>query len=182
MLSILSGCHSPEKIVTSEVRQGLNSLSAQFSTGEYKNDANAKFTLQIANPDQELQVIPIPWYYPEESTNETEITKMKVTANLDDNTIIEPGLSVLDLTKENPIKVKKADGSIKNYIIRGERKKSNKCAIINFTLNTPEISGVIDQDNKTISLITVDQLGMSTASVAISAHASISPDPTVARD
>ncbi|MDD3300375.1 MAG: DUF5018 domain-containing protein [Bacteroidales bacterium] len=182
LLTILSSCHSPEKVIPAEVRQGLNSLSAQFSAGEFKNDANAKFTLQVTNPDADVLVIPVPWYYPEESTNETEITKMKITANLDDNTFIEPGLSVMDLTKENPVKVTKGDGSVKNYMIRGERVKSNKCAIINFSLNTPELTGVIDQDNKTISLITIDDLGLSTASVAISPHSTITPDPSAERD
>ncbi|MDP3436801.1 MAG: DUF5018 domain-containing protein [Bacteroidales bacterium] len=182
LLTILSGCHKPEVLVPLEVRQGLNSLSAQFSDGEFKNDANAKFTLQISNPDITDLVIPIPWFYPVESTNPTEITKMKVSANLDDNTFIEPGLAVMDLTKQNPIKVTKADGTVKSYRISGVRTKSNKCAIINFTLNTPSITGVIDEDAKSISLITIDNLGMSTASIAVSAHATISPDPSVPRD
>lgn len=182
LLTILSGCHKPEVLVPLEVRQGLNSLSAQFSDGEFKNDANAKFTLQISNPDITDLVIPIPWFYPVESTNPTEITKMKVSANLDDNTFVEPGLAVMDLTKQNPITVTKADGSVKTYRISGMRTKSNKCAIINFTLNTPSIGGVIDEDAKSISLITIDNLGMSTASIAVSAHATISPDPSVPRD
>lgn len=182
LLATLSGCHKPEKLVPAEVRQGLNSVSAQFSAGEFKNDANAKFTKQISNPDQEEILISVPWFYPEESTNQTEITKMKISANLDDNTFIEPALSVMDLTKKNYITVKRADGSVKKYYITGERKKSDKCAIINFTLTTPSITGVIDHDSKTISLITVDNLGMSTASIAVSPHATISPDPSVPRD
>ncbi|HBG24350.1 MAG TPA: hypothetical protein DDX10_04715 [Rikenellaceae bacterium] len=182
LLTILSGCHKPEVLVPLEVRQGLNSLSAQFSDGEFKNDANAKFTLQISNPDITDLVIPVPWFYPVESTNPTDITKMKISANLDDNTFIEPGLAVMDLTKQNPITVTKADGTVKSYRISGVRTKSNKCAIINFTLNTPSITGVIDEDAKSISLITIDNLGMSTASIAISAHATISPDPSVPRD
>src|SRR3989339_1368767 len=83
LLTILSGCHKPEVLVPLEVRQGLNSLSAQFSDGEFKNDANAKFTLQISNPDITDLVIPVPWFYPVESTNPTDITKMKISANLD---------------------------------------------------------------------------------------------------
>ena len=62
LLTILSSCHSPEKVIPAEVRQGLNSLSAQFSAGEFKNDANAKFTLQVTNPEADVLVIPVPWY------------------------------------------------------------------------------------------------------------------------
>ena len=99
LLTILSGCHKPEKLVPTEVRQGLNSISAQFAEGELKNDANAKFTLQITNPDAKAIVITVPWDYPEESTNQTSITKMKITANLDYNTLIDPPLTVMALTQ-----------------------------------------------------------------------------------
>lgn len=179
---IVSNCHKPEKIVPSEVRQGINSVSAQFSMGDFKNDANAKFTTQIDNPDVQEIFISVPWFYPEESTNETEISQMKITANIDDNTFIEPALGVMDLSKKNNIKVKRADGSIKEYHITGARVKSNKCAIISFTLNTPLMNGVIDHDSKIISLISVDDLGPSTASVILSPHATISPDPSSIND
>ncbi len=182
LLTILGSCHKPEKLVPTEVRQGLNSISAQFAEGELKNDANAKFTLQITNPEAAEIVIPIPWFYPEESTNQTNITKMKITANLDDNTFIDPPLTVMDLTKQHSITVTKGDGTVKTYKVTGERRKSSKCAILNFTLNTPSLNGVIDESAKTISLITIDNLGMSTASVTLSPHSTISPDPTVPRD
>ncbi len=178
ILTVLSSCHKPEEIVPTEVRQGINSVSAQFADGEFKNDAGAKFTKVISNPEQETIVIPVPWYYPEESTNETNITRMKVTANLDDNTFIEPGLSVMDLTTQNSITLTKGDGTTKSYIITGERVKSNKCSILTFSLDSPQLNGVIDHDAGTISFITLDDLGSTTASFAISPHASISPDPS----
>ncbi|MDD3034905.1 MAG: DUF5018 domain-containing protein [Bacteroidales bacterium] len=181
LLGIMSGCHKPEIPVAKDADQGLNSVSAQFATGEYKNDANAKFTVQVTNPDQEEILIPIPWNYPEETDNNTEITNMRITANLDDNVSVDPPLSSMDLTKKNYITVTKADGTKKGYYITGERRKSSKCAISSFVLANPLIVGVIDEDAKTISLISVDDLGMSTAEVSISSHATISPDPSVAR-
>ena len=181
LLGIMSGCHKPEIPVAKDADQGINSVSAQFATGEYKSDANAKFTVQVTNPDQEEILIPIPWNYPEETDNNTEITNMRITANLDDNVTIDPPLSSMDLTKKNYITVTKADGTKKGYYITGERRKSNKCAISSFVLANPLIVGVIDEDAKTISLISVDNLGTSTADVSISPHATISPDPSVAR-
>ena len=181
LLGIMSGCHKPEIPVAKEADQGINSVSAQFAAGEYKNDANAKFTVQVTNPDQEEILIPIPWNYPEETDNNTEITNMRITANLDDNVSIDPPLSSMDLTKKNYITVTKVDGTKKGYYITGERRKSSKCAISSFVLANPLIVGVIDEDAKTISLISVDNLGMSTADVSISSHATISPDPSVAR-
>jgi len=181
LLGIMSGCHKPEIPVAKEADQGINSVSAQFAAGEYKNDANAKFTVQVTNPDQEEILIPIPWNYPEETDNNTEISNMRITANLDDNVSIDPPLSSMDLTKKNYITVTKVDGTKKGYYITGERRKSNKCAISSFVLANPLIVGVIDEDAKTISLISVDNLGTSTADVSISPHATISPDPSVAR-
>ena len=181
LLSVLSGCHKPEELVSTDVRQGINSVSAQFTVGEFKDDANAKFRILITDPTQEEIKVLIPWNYPEDSNNDTEITKMKITANLDDNSKIEPGLGVMDLTKKNYITVTNVDGTKKGYYITGERRKSNKCAITNFTLSNPALTGVIDEDKKIISLISIDNLGTSTALGSISSHATISPDPSLAR-
>lgn len=181
LLMVMSGCHKPEELVPTEVRQAINSVSAQFAEGDYKTDANAKFTVQVSDPSKEEIMIPVPWNYPEDTDNPTEITKMRISANLDDNCTIEPGLSTMDLTKKNYITVTNSDGTKKAYYIIGERRKSNKCAIINFTLDTPLLTGVIDEDKKVISLISVDALGTSAATIAVSPHATITPDPSVAR-
>lgn len=181
LLTVLSGCHDPEELISTDVRQGINSVSAQFTEGEFKSDANAKFTIQITDPAKEEIKVLVPWNYPEDTDNDTEITKMRITANLDDNCFIEPGLGVMDLTQKNYITVTNADGTKKSYYITGERRKSSKCAITNFTLGEPTLTGVIDEDKKAIALITTDDLGTSTALISVSPHATISPDPTVAR-
>jgi hypothetical protein len=182
LLGILGGCHKPQELVPSEVRQGINSITASFAAGEYKLDQNAKFTAQITDPASEEIMVAVPWYYPEESTNETDITSMRMSANLDDNCFIEPGLSIMDLTKKNYVTFRNADGTTKKYYITGERRKSNKCEILNFSLANPSLNGVIDKDAKTISLITIDELGTSAAAIQVSAHATITPDPSVPRD
>lgn len=181
LLILVGGCHKPEQIVPTDVRQGINSVSATFSSGEYKLDANAKFTTQLESSHGEEILVVVPWNYPQESDNETSITSMKITANLDNNCVIDPPLGVMDLTKKNYITVINSDGSKKQYYITGERRKSDKCAISSFTLDSPAMNGVIDEDTKTISLISIDDLGVSTAAVTLSPHATISPDPTVAR-
>ena len=43
----LGGCHEPDELTPSVVDQGLNTISAQFATGEYKNDPLAKFTAAV---------------------------------------------------------------------------------------------------------------------------------------
>ena len=175
----LGGCHEPDELTPSVVDQWLNTISAQFATGEYKNDPLAKFTAAVTE-GQERIVIDVPYYYPENSSNTTSITQMRVTANLDDNCFITPMLGVLDLTKENWFTLTRVDGSKRNFCVTGNIKKSDKCEIISFATDEPAIQGVIDNDRNTISLITVDDLSSVTAQVILSPHATISPDPAVA--
>ena len=68
----LGGCHEPDELTPSVVDQGLNTISAQFATGEYKNDPLAKFTAAVTE-GQERIVIDVPYYYPENSSNTTSI-------------------------------------------------------------------------------------------------------------
>lgn len=173
----LGGCHEPDELTPSGVGQGLNSVSAQFATGEYKNDPMAKFTA-TPTEGQERIVIDIPYYYPENSTNTTSITEMRVTANLDDNCFITPMLGTLDLTEEHWFTLTRADGTKSKFCITGNIKKSDKCEIISFATDEPAIQGVVDNDNNTIALISADDLSSVTAQVSLSPHATISPDPT----
>ena len=71
----LGGCHEPDELTPSVVDQGLNTISAQFATGEYKNDPLAKFTAAVTE-GQERIVIDVPYYYPENSSNTTPITQI----------------------------------------------------------------------------------------------------------
>ena len=38
---LAAGCHEPEELIPSTVGAGLNSVTAQFASGEYKDDAQA---------------------------------------------------------------------------------------------------------------------------------------------
>lgn len=180
-LLCLGGCHEPDELTPSDTGLGLNSISAQFSTGEYKNDPLAKFTATPTEGEERI-VIDIPYYYPENSTNTTSITEMRVTANLDDNCFITPRLGTLDLTQENWFTLTRADGSKRDFCVTGNIKKSDKCEIISFATDEPSIQGVIDNDRNTISLISADDLSAVTAQATLSPHATISPDPAEVHD
>ena len=56
--------------------------------------------------------------------------------------------------------------------------RSDKCAIHAFMASPGELTGIIDEDNKTISLVTADDLSTATAEMTLSPHATISPDPS----
>lgn len=182
-LLMLSSCHKPQFVEPTADRQGITSLSAIFTFGPFVDAEVAR--LQITDPDAERYVIPIPFYYPEASFDETEVymTKVRVQAELQPNCTIEPGLGehLLDLTKENWFTYTNAQGESRPICITGERVKSNKCELISFALTEPAFTGVIDKTTKKVMIITADELLSCTATAQVSAHATISPDPAEAR-
>ena len=180
--TVAAACHQPEYVEPTADRQGITSLVAYFAFGPYEGQELGR--LEIADPDVDRYVIPIPWYFPETSDDITTpyMTKVRVRASLQANCKIEPALSVLDLTEENHFRYTDATGTTRDIVISGERVKSNKCELISFTLKRPSLNGVIDKASKTVSLITANDLSVGEASVTLSAHATISPDPAEAHN
>lgn len=182
-LLTLASCQKPQFVEPTADRQGITSLTAIFTFGPFMDSEVAK--LSITDPNAERYVIPIPFYYPEASFDETTpyMTKVRVQAELQPNCTIEPSLGdqLLDLTEENWFTYTNAQGDSRPICITGERVKSNKCELISFALVEPDLAGVIDKAAKTVTLITVDDLAACQAKAQISAHATISPDPAEIR-
>jgi hypothetical protein len=175
---MMSSCESPEYVDPTADRQGITSLTAYFTSGDYVDKEAVAYS--IANDASTTDyVIPVPWYYPEESDNETTsyMSAMKVVAIIANNCMIDPPISVLDLTKKNYFTFTNPDGSTRQISISGQRTKSSKCAIKTFSASPGDLTGVIDEDSKTISLVTMADLSECTAVVTLDAHATISPDP-----
>ena len=182
-LLTLASCQKPQFVEPTADRQGITSLTAIFTFGPFMDSEVAK--LSITDPNAERYVIPIPFYYPEASFDETTpyMTKVRVQAELQPNCTIEPSLGdqLLDLTQENWFTYTNAQGDSRPICITGERVKSDKCELISFAIKDPALTGVIDKAAKTVTLITVDDLAACVASAQISAHATISPDPAEVR-
>lgn len=172
----LTSCESPEKVAPSVERQGLTSLTAIFTSGPFNNQQLARLDVGENFPDR--LVIPVPFYYPVTSDDETTpyMNNVRVRAELAPNCRIDPPLTVLDLTRETPFTFTDAQGNKKNFVITGERVKSNACELISFSIEEPALSGVIDKATKTVSVITAENLEEVLASVEVSAHATVSPD------
>lgn len=173
LLTFLGGCHQPDELLPSVSREGINSITATFS------DGTGQFTGYITEGSNQI-VIPIPYYYPESSDNQvatTQLSNMRITANLDDNVTVSPSLLYLDLTKDNAITVTDQLKQQKQYTIRGEIRKSNACLIEEFKLPSLGMTGVINEAAKTISLIAIGDLVPALGELTMSYHASVSPDP-----
>lgn len=185
LIAVMSGCQSPDKLISTEVKNGINSVTLMFAEGEFKEDAVASFSTVVDPQKEEIRII-IPWYYPLNSDKQItaeSIKKMRVMANLDDNSSITPKLGVWDMTKEHPISVRLGDGTVKKYRIVAEIQKLNLCSITSFDITAPvEVKGAIDETTKEIALITIDDLSAAKAVVSLAPHATISPNPASALD
>ena len=172
-LCLITGCQQPDDLIPPVARMGFNSIIASFE------DGTGEFTGTTPETGNEV-IIPIPYFYPESSTNqvtEAMLKNMRVRANLDDNVIIDPPLLFMDLTKDNVIMVTDPRKEKKQYTIKAAILRSNACEIEEFEIPSLGLSGIINEVDKTISLLTLDELEPAVASVRLSYHASISPDP-----
>lgn len=179
---ILSGCEQVEDLTPSVSRYGINSLNASFY-GDESSENN--FSSEI-NYDNNVITIVFPYNYPRTSNNVLTmdaLKKVRVVANLDDNVTITPPLLYMDLTKENFITVTDQTKTKRDYKVVAEIRKSAEARITDFSINSLGISGIVDEENKTISLISIEDIGELLAEVSISHGATISPDPrTIAID
>lgn len=176
LILLFVGCQQVEDLTPSVSRQGINSITASFYGDESSDNA---FTSEI---DYENGIITIvfPYNYPLMSENVltlNDLTNVRVEANLDDNVTISPPLLYMDLTKENFITVTDQSKNKKDYKVVAEIRKSAEVRITDYTLTTLGMSGIIDEDNKIISLIYIEDIGESLAEISLSHGATISPDP-----
>ena len=174
---LVAACHKPEYVEPTADRQGITSLTAYFTSGKFVDQEMGR--LEVDDPNLDRYVIPIPWFFPENSDDITTpyMLKVRVRATLQANCKLSPALTILDLTEENHFTYTDATGASRDIIITGERVKSNKCELISFTLKQPMLNGVVDKTKKTVSLITAKDLSVAEATAMVSAHATISPDP-----
>lgn len=182
LLAVVSSCHKPEFIESTADRQGLTSLTAIFTFGPFCDQEMAK--LIVEDDTEEYFIIPVPFYYPETSDDETAsyMTKVRVQAELQPNFKIEPALTLLDLTEENWFKYTDPKGNSREICITGRRVRSSAKEILSFSLDNPSVSGIIDKEKHHILLPTRDDVSAAKASVLLSAHAKISPDPKATHD
>ena len=175
-LMSISACHSPEEFNPTVERNIINNLTASFPDDD--SDDNS-FTSEIDYTNHVITVV-FPYNYPKLSDNVlrlSDLKKMRVIADLDNNVYVYPTLLFMDMTKDNFITVKDQTGASTEYKVVAEIRKSNECAITKFNITSLGLSGIINESTKTISLISLESIGEVLADISISHGATISPDP-----
>ena len=169
----LSACHKPEYIPSSADRQGLTSLTAILVDGPYAGQELARFT--ITDPEASLLEIPIPYYYPESSNDETLIymMKLRVQAELQPNFTISPKLGVLDLTEVNTFTLTDPTGKSREIQITGKRVKPASCALLSLMVEEVKTSGVVYEADSKILIPYLEDLSAVHVTCQVSPHATI---------
>jgi hypothetical protein len=183
-LFAISGCQTPDELLPPAAQFEINSVTAYFtdSDGNILDEENGKFTALITEGNYDI-VIPIPFYYPEESDNPVTtamLSKMRMRADLAANVIVEPPLLFLDLNETHTITVTTQKKEKLQYTIRGEIRRSSACAIEEFAIPAADLTGIVTENTKIISLLTPETIAPSTATIVLSPHATINPDPRTA--
>jgi hypothetical protein len=175
LMLAINSCQKPDELLPSVSRNGVNSITATFE------DGTGSFTgYPVEGSD--VIVIPVPYYFPESSDNVTPaslLNKMRVVANLDDNVTVSPAILYMDLSQDNVITVTDQLKQKKTYKVRGEIRKSSACSIEEFKIPSLGLTGIINEDTKTIAIIAAGTLQPALASYRLSYHATVSPDPAV---
>lgn len=174
MAVLTQSCHDPKELVSNGDPNGILKVTAKFVDDESAENTFDSFI----DYDNHTITVRFPMYYPRESFNELkpeDISNVRLTASLSNNTTIEPALTTLDLSKTNYITVKNPQGIKTRYAVKGEIVPLWECDLLEIELSdgTP---GIIDEKNHVVTLVATDALEPQTAIVKYSPHATLSPD------
>lgn len=169
-----AACHQPEYVAPTANRQGLTSLSAIIVDGEFAGQELARLT--VTEPEASRFEIPIPFYYPEVSNNETlfYMIKLRVQAELQPNWKISPRLGVLDLTEEHDFTLTDPSGNSRTITISASRVKSSSCSLLALMVEDYKTSCVIYEESSKILIPYLGDLSSVTVTGQASPHSKIS--------
>lgn len=185
VVAVMTSCHKPEYVPSTAERQGITSLTAYFTTGDFVDQMMAKLSLEEDDVDNERYVIPVPWFYPEETDNKTDIamTRARIRAEIAPNCKIDPPLTILDLKEENPFVFTDSKGQEHNIIITGKRVKSSNAYALTFDIVSPVfVEGFVNEEASEIYLFTEDDLSNCTAESTPNRHSTVKTDLKVPKN
>lgn len=182
VLLLAAGCQKPHELISQREGTGINSITASFP-GDDSMDNSFKGEIDMENHVINI-VFPYNWpILSDEVLSEEKLKRVRMNANLENNVVIEPALLFMDLTQENHITV--IDNSARTrteYTVVAEIRKSAECSLSQFNISSMGLSGVINDKELTVSIITPEIIGeqiLAQDDVIISHGAVMTPDPRV---
>ena len=173
----VTSCHSPEELGSDIQREGINSITASFPNDDSSENS---FKGEIDYTNHSITFV-FPYNYPKLSDNvlpTSALKRVRLSASLANNVSVTPPLLYMDLTQDNYITVKdQTSGTSIEFKVIGEIRKSNECSITKFDIPAIGLLGVINENEKTISLVTIDNVGEQIANIDISHGATCNPNP-----
>lgn len=172
-LLMAASCHKPEYVEPTADRQGLTSLTAIITFGPYAEQELGRLT--VTDPDAQLYEIPIPFYYPVASNDETLIylTNVRIQAELQPNYKLSPTLGVVDLTEENWYTLTDPSGNAREICITGKRVKPSDCALLSLMVEDVKTSAVVYDETDRILIPYLEDLSAVKVTAQVSPHAKI---------
>lgn len=157
--------------------EGITSVTARFTQGEYASDPSAVFT---AIPDASGNILlEIPWFYPTDSDNEVNpewLKSLRVNAAMQPGVFVKPGFGLMDLTSSNSFTATDPTGRTRTFSVKAEIVKLSGCQIESFriTSNQTDYDAIINHDKNTLSIITTDsELPVDNLVYRLSDHATL---------
>lgn len=174
MLLVGWGCQKPDTYEKSS-QTIISNFQATLSNG------SGSFIAEGEAPYGDTIKLIVPYYYPETSSIETTVDALIVSATLPNSATVSPKLGLMDLTQPIEITVTASNNDVVHHILKAERRKSDKATIEQFTLASG-LEAAINETDKKVYLITLDDIPKQTATVVLAPHATISPDPSIPLD
>ena len=112
----MCACEKPDDNISAP-RFGITGITAQFADESISTE---QFTSSQEPPYGDTIRIQFPKYFPRNTLQPIDITRMRITATLPVNVKIRPKLTIMDLTKHNTIEVLNNDGTVDKHVITGE--------------------------------------------------------------
>lgn len=164
-----------------------------------KDNAISNFMIQIPGkegwffptstaPYGDTIKIDIPYTYPVESDDVTDLSKLRVQAIIPDGAVISPSLGMIDCSSAFETFVRASNGDVKKYVIKANLKKSSEKDILKFTLpGLDNLEAIVEKDKGKVGIMIplewpVDTLNSQNAVIELSPKATISPDPAEKHD
>lgn len=145
---------------------------------------NREFTAIEESLETNDILIDLPYYLPEESDNEIDVSKVALEIVFDEEiNVLSDIPDVVDLRDPFVIKIKNADGAEEDVNIIADIKKSNRAQILSFALPSVGLNGTIVES---VRMIGIDRGSLDLSNlvpeITISSGATIAPDPNEAQN